>query len=168
MPGREGFETNREIAAIYGSGGSDVAPIVPVVTLPEGTTVDSPGVTEQLDAALDRVQAALPVARIASYASTGDRTFVSEDGRTTYALVYVPYQPGLNPGVVEVPLAERALTGVEVGGSPVEVTGLEALRARSAGGGEGVTSFSRSSSQAPVRFSSSRSSSPRSWRSCRS
>ena len=31
LPGREAFETNREIAAIYGSGG-DVAPIVPVVS----------------------------------------------------------------------------------------------------------------------------------------
>ena len=138
VPGREGFETNREIAALYGNGGN-VAPIVPVVTLPEGTTVDSPGVTKQLDAALDRVQAALPVARIASYASTGDRTFVSDDGQTTYALVYVPYRPGLNPGVVEVGLAERALAGVEVGGSPVEVTGLDALRVESEGGDEGVS-----------------------------
>ena len=42
VPGREGFETNREIASIYGNGG-DVAPIVPVVTLPRGTTIDSPG-----------------------------------------------------------------------------------------------------------------------------
>ena len=50
VPGREGFETNREIAARYGNGG-DVAPLVPVVTLPAGTTVDSPGVRAQLDAA---------------------------------------------------------------------------------------------------------------------
>jgi RND superfamily putative drug exporter len=138
VPGREGFETNRQIGALYGNGGN-VAPIVPVVTLPEGTTVDSPGVTEQLDAALNRVQAALPAARIASYASTGDRTFVSDDGRTTYALVYVPYRAGLDPGEVEVGLAERALAGVEVGGSPVEVTGLDALRVESEGGGEGVS-----------------------------
>ena len=88
VPGREAFETNREIAAIYGSGGA-VAPIVPVVTLPEGTTVNSPGVREEFDAALARVEAALPDARLASYASTGDRAFVSEDGRTTFALVYI-------------------------------------------------------------------------------
>ena len=62
VPGREGFETNRAIAARYGNGG-DVVPIVPVVTLPEGTTVDSPGVTEELDAALAKVQEALPDAR---------------------------------------------------------------------------------------------------------
>jgi uncharacterized membrane protein YdfJ with MMPL/SSD domain len=52
LPGREGFETNREIATIYGSGG-DIAPLVPVVTLPRGTTVDAPGIAPQLDAALD-------------------------------------------------------------------------------------------------------------------
>src|SRR5688500_13024678 len=81
VPGREGFETNKELAAIYGAGG-DVAPIVPVVTLPEGKTVDSPGVRQQLDAALAKVETALPGASTASYASTGDRAFVSEDGRT--------------------------------------------------------------------------------------
>ena len=44
VPGREGFETNQELAEIYGNGG-DVAPIVPVVKLPPGKTVDSPGVS---------------------------------------------------------------------------------------------------------------------------
>ena len=43
VPGREGFETNKELAELYGSGGN-VAPIVPVVKLPKGKTVDSPGV----------------------------------------------------------------------------------------------------------------------------
>src|SRR5688572_18938234 len=97
LPGREGFETNREIAARYGSGG-DVLPIVPVVTLPQGTTVDSPGIRAELDGALARVRAALPNARLASYSSTGDRAFVSDDGRTTFALVYIPQKPGLEPG----------------------------------------------------------------------
>jgi putative drug exporter of the RND superfamily len=54
VPGREGFETNKELAEIYGAGG-DVAPIVPVVTLPQGKTVDTPGVREELDAALAKV-----------------------------------------------------------------------------------------------------------------
>ena len=65
VPGREGFEANQQIAAIYGSGG-DVAPLVPVVHLPKGTTVDSPGVRSELAAALAHVKAALPAARIAS------------------------------------------------------------------------------------------------------
>jgi putative drug exporter of the RND superfamily len=129
VPGREGFETNREIASIYGNGG-DVAPIVPVVRLPAGTTVDS--VTPELAAALAKVQAALPDARVASYASTGDPAFVSEDRRTTFALVYIPQRAGLEPGQAEARAAQAALEGVTVGGAPVQVTGLEALRAAGA------------------------------------
>jgi RND superfamily putative drug exporter len=128
LPGSESSETNRDLAEIYGSGG-DVAPLVPVVALPPGTTVDSPGVVAQLDAALGKVEAALPEARTASYASSGDRAFVSADGRTTFALVYIPSLGGVDPGQSEARLAQEALAGVEVGGSPVEVTGLDALRA---------------------------------------
>ena len=55
IPGREGYETNKDIGEVYGSGG-DVAPLVPVVTLTKGTTVDSPGVTAELASALARVK----------------------------------------------------------------------------------------------------------------
>ncbi len=136
IPGREGFETNEQLAEIYGAGG-DVAPIVPVVTLSEGKTVDSPGVREELDAALAKVQAALPESMSASFASTGDRAFVSDDGRTTFALVYIPAEGGVDPGQEEARAAQAALSGITVGGSAVEVTGLDALRA-SAGDNEGA------------------------------
>ena len=128
VPGREGFEANQQIAAIYGSGG-DVAPLVPVVQLPKGTTVDSPGVRSELAAVLARVQRALPAARIASYASTGDRSFVSADGRTTFALVDIPARGGVDQGQPEARLAQKALAGTTVGGARVQVTGLDALRA---------------------------------------
>ena len=88
LPGTEAFVANSRVAAVYGNGG-DVAPLVPVVTVPKGRTVDSPGVAGQLDAALAKVKAALPNARVASYASTHDRAFVSADGRTTFALVSI-------------------------------------------------------------------------------
>ncbi len=136
IPGREGFETNEELSEIYGAGG-DGAPIVPVVTLPQGTTVDTPGVREELDAALAKVEAALPESMSASFASTGDRAFVSADGRTTFALVYIPAVGGVDPGIDEARAAQAALAGVTVGGSAVEVTGLDALRA-SAGDIEGA------------------------------
>jgi len=135
VPGREGFDTNQELGEIYGNGG-DVAPIVPVVKLPPGQTVDSPGVSGQLDAALAKVEAALPEAMTASYASTRDRAFVSDDGRTTFAFVYIPAKGGVAPGQEEARHAQAALAGVTVGGSPVEVTGLDALRA-AAGENEG-------------------------------
>jgi hypothetical protein len=126
-PGLEASEANDKLGEIYGSGG-DIAPIVPVVKLPKGTTVDSPGITKQLDAAVAKVEAALPKARTASYASTGNRAFVSDDGRTTFALVYIPAKGGVDPGWVEAQAAQKALNGVTVGGSAVEVTGLDALR----------------------------------------
>jgi RND superfamily putative drug exporter len=139
-PGLEASEANQKLGEIYGNGG-DIAPIVPVVQLPAGKTVDSPGISRQLDTALAKVKTALPEARTASYASTGDRAFVSADGRTTFALVYIPAKGGANPGWVEARAAQAALANVTVGGSAVEVTGLDALRSSSGesdGNGTGV------------------------------
>ncbi len=136
VPGREGFETNREIVARYGSGG-DVAPLVPVVTLPAPTTFDAPGVRAQFDAAVDRVRAAVPGSR-----ALADEAFVSKDRRTAYALVYIPEKPGLEPGQAEAKQAEAALAGATVAGAPVRVTGLDALRADSASGAGDDTSVS--------------------------
>ena len=64
VPGREGFETNQQLDEIYGNGGN-IAPIVPVVKLPAGQTVDSPGIRRQLDAAVAKVEAALQNSRTA-------------------------------------------------------------------------------------------------------
>src|ERR671933_1252947 len=47
VPGREGWEASQQIERIYGNGG-ETLPLMPVVTLPKGTTVDSPGVKDQL------------------------------------------------------------------------------------------------------------------------
>jgi RND superfamily putative drug exporter len=134
LPGTEAAIANSRIAGVYGSGG-DVAPLVPVVTVAKGKSVDSPGVTRELEGALAKVKAALPDARVASYASTHDRAFVSDDGRTTFALVSIPARGGVNPGQAEARMAQAALAGVTVGGSPVRVTGLDALRAAAADGG---------------------------------
>jgi RND superfamily putative drug exporter len=135
VPGKEAFAANSQIAATYGNGG-DAAPLVPVVSLPRGKTVDSPDVTRELDAALSEVERALPDARVVSYASTHDPAFVSEDGRTTFALVYIPAQGGIDPGQAEAHAAQAAVNGATVGGAPVEVTGLDALRASAKDGGE--------------------------------
>jgi RND superfamily putative drug exporter len=135
LPGRQAFVANRQIAATYGNGG-DVAPLVPVVSLPKGETFDSPGVRADLNRALAKIQAAVPSARVASYASTRDRSFVSEDGRTTFALVYIPAEGGTEPGQREARAAQAAVHGITVGGAPVRVTGLDALRAAAADDGK--------------------------------
>ena len=138
LPGREGYEANEQIIKTYGNGGT-AAPAVPVVTLPSGTTVDSPGVKKQLATAFARVEQALPQARVASFASTGDRAFVSDDGRTTFALVYIPDTGGATPGQAEARRAQAAVDGVDVAGAPVRVTGLDALRGSAGQSAEGDT-----------------------------
>jgi putative drug exporter of the RND superfamily len=139
VPGKEGWETNEEIAARYQGTGGDAAPLIPVVTLGEGVTVDSPGVRADLNRIDARLDEALPNSRIASYASTGDEAFVSDDGRTTYALVYPPPDPdsafGENPRAEEA--ASAALEGATVGGEPVHLTGFDALAEDSGADSEG-------------------------------
>ncbi len=120
LPGSDSSDTNEAIVAQYGTGGF-AQPIVAVVELPAGTTVDSPGVVDELDGALTRAAEALPVARVASFASTGDRAFVSEDGRTTFGLVYLPHS--WTEGGAHVEAVTAALAGVTVAGSPVDITG---------------------------------------------
>ncbi len=139
VPDKEGWETNQVIAQRYQETGGDTAPLVPVVTLPEGESVESPQVQKELAQIDARLDEALPNARIASYASTGDDTFVSDDGRTTYALVYPQPDPdsafGENPAAEKV--ASRALEGATVAGQPVHLTGFDALAEDSGADSEG-------------------------------
>jgi RND superfamily putative drug exporter len=95
--GSESEKTDLAIERMYGNGNH--YPVIAVVTLPRGTTVDTPGVRTQLGAALARVSTGQgpssnspwqlgPGSRVVSFASTGNRAFVSHDGRTTFALIY--------------------------------------------------------------------------------
>jgi RND superfamily putative drug exporter len=139
VPDKEGWETNVAIAERYGGTGGDTAPLLPVVTLPEGQSADSPAVKTDLEELDDRLAEALPGARIASYASTGDEVFVSDDGSTTYAVVYPPPDPNSTFG--QNPAAERAASGaledVTVAGEAVKLTGFDALAEDSGADSEG-------------------------------
>ena len=139
VPGKEGWETNVAIAERYQGTGGDTAPLIPVVTLPKGMSVDDPAVTRSLGELDARLSDALPNARIASYASTRDSSFVSADGRTTFALVYPQPDPtsafGENPAAARA--ASAALQGAGVAGRPVHLTGFDALFEDSGDAGEG-------------------------------
>ncbi|MDX6586264.1 MAG: putative drug exporter of the superfamily [Solirubrobacterales bacterium] len=129
VPDKEGWETNQVIAENYGGTGGDTAPLLPVVTLPEGESVDAPAVTADLEALDASLAEALPNSRIASYASTGDDAFVSADGTTVFAVIYP--QPDPDSAFGENPEAEKAASAVvedtTVAGSPVHLTGFDAL-----------------------------------------
>jgi RND superfamily putative drug exporter len=63
VPGREGWTTNVAIAQRYRGTGGTGQPLLPVVTLPQGTTVTSPGVRADLARIDARLRRALPGAR---------------------------------------------------------------------------------------------------------
>ncbi|HLJ01789.1 MAG TPA: MMPL family transporter [Solirubrobacteraceae bacterium] len=139
VPGREGFVTNAQIKRLLHTGG-DVAPLLAVVTMPEGTTVSSPGVAQALGSVERRLHEVIPGVRTASLAETQSRALVSADGRTTYVLAYPPPDNesfGNNTRAAKA--ATAALRGVTVAGAPVYVTGFDALQSQTGGsGGPGV------------------------------
>jgi putative drug exporter of the RND superfamily len=134
VPGKEGWEANKEIEQTFKGTGGNSAPLVPVVQL-KGTAADS---RSQLAALETKVKQALPGARVTGYGSTGDASFISKDGKTAYVIAYPPPDPDQPFG--DHPKAEKklraALSGVTVGGAPVHLTGYDAL-ANQTGGNEG-------------------------------
>jgi RND superfamily putative drug exporter len=92
-PGAASYPVNQAILHSYGTGG-DGYPEAVVITLPAGTTVDTPESGSALRRAFDQL-AADPGLRVVSYANTGNRRLVSADGRTTLALVFTPHHSEL-------------------------------------------------------------------------
>ena len=138
LPGQPAYETNTAILARFDSGG-DNPPLVVAVRLPPGATVTSPGVKGELGSVFGAAARALPGARVASWVSTGDRAFVSADGRTTFELVYpVPDFSGGNPYVTALPQLTAALAGQQIDGAPVYITGSEILSSGGQSGGGSV------------------------------
>ena len=129
VPNKEGWETNVDIEKHYRGTGGNTSPLVPVVKLPQDTRVDSPSVRADLAKVDKELAQALPGSRVVSYASTGDETFISDDGHTTFGLIYP--QPDPDSAFGENPQAEKAasaaLKGATVAGQPVHLTGFDAL-----------------------------------------
>ncbi len=69
LPGAESTKANTEILRSYGNG-AYASPHVPVVTLPEGMTVDTPGIRDQLNAVFARITVARPDACVVSCADS--------------------------------------------------------------------------------------------------
>jgi RND superfamily putative drug exporter len=141
VPGKEGWVTNQQIAHEFNGTGGNGAPLLAVVTLPSDRPVSSTAVRDGLRGVESRLHQSLPGSRVAGYAATGSRAFVSSDGRTTFVIAYPPpdrNQPfGDNPNAAK--KATAALAGASVAGAPVHVTGVDALSVQSGGGnGPGV------------------------------
>jgi putative drug exporter of the RND superfamily len=128
LPGEPGYQANQEILRRYGTGGAK-EPLVPVVVLPAGTTVDSPALGRAFDALARHTGL-----RVVSYATTGDRRFVSADGRTTFGLVYLADQRLVGAADLG-PQVTAELAGALPPGWSVRVTGIDELAAGNHAGG---------------------------------
>ncbi len=141
VPGKEGWITNRQIANDFHGTGGNGAPLLAVVTLPSGTSVDSPGVQRELQGVESRLLSTLPGARLAGYASTHSAAFLSSDRHTTFVVAYPAPDPTQafenNPEAAK--RASAAMAGTTIAGAPLHLTGYDALSNQSGGGkGPGV------------------------------
>jgi putative drug exporter of the RND superfamily len=126
MPG-QAFQVDNQIVREYGNGGSQ-PPYVPVLTVPAGQRVTSPAVAAQTGKAFAAVRRVVPGARIADYATTHDRAFISENGRSTFALVYTAPSTGF-AGPSLGPAIRNSLAAAVPAGWRTGVTGEQLLEA---------------------------------------
>src|SRR5215217_3252536 len=95
LPGQPGYETERQIVDTYGQ--SARSPLVAVVTAPDGQTVED--ARDEVGAVFGAVRSQVPDVRVVDYASTGDHRFITDNGRSTFGLVYVPPPESFGPGL---------------------------------------------------------------------
>jgi RND superfamily putative drug exporter len=120
MPG-QAYRVDSQIAREYGNGGSQT-PYVAVLTAPPGQRVDA-AVTGRVFGALHR---AVPDARIADYATTGSRAFLTRGGGSTFALVYTADSTSFNAPDLG-PAIQHTLTSAAPPGWKTGVTGEQLL-----------------------------------------
>ena len=110
LPGQPGDDAEVQLIETYGVSTFDT--YVAIVTVPEGETVqeNQDAIAEVFDAAVTAVEGddALTAVqevqlRAVTFASTGDEGFITDDGRTTFALLQAPIPVTFGP-YIEVPL----------------------------------------------------------------
>src|SRR5579859_8115705 len=124
MPG-QAFQVDNRITRVYGNGGAQ-APYLPVVTVPAGERITDPAVAAATGRAFAAVARAIPHVRIADYATTGDRAFITRDGRSTFALVYTAGGAGFG-GPNLAPAIQHAVTAAAPPGWHAGITGSQLL-----------------------------------------
>jgi putative drug exporter of the RND superfamily len=134
LPGQPGYETGLKILHTFGNGGTNTPPAILVVTVPSGQSVATDRAT--LARGFDTLRQEDPSVRVVDYASTGDREFVTNDGRSTFAYVFEPLPKSFavdSDSTAAQHALEAALPGYQVG-----LTGLNQLAAGGSTKGPGV------------------------------
>jgi putative drug exporter of the RND superfamily len=125
LPGQEGYETEVKLAQAYGT--AAYASYIPTFTAPQGEKIADH--RDDVKAVADAIRA-IPGVRVLDYGDTPDAKFITDDGRTTFALVYAPQPQGFTD-----PIAEKFNTVVQSAAAQhhldVKVTGYNQLSAGS-------------------------------------
>jgi RND superfamily putative drug exporter len=95
LPGQPGDTAEQQLVTTYGASSFDT--YVAVVTLPEDQEVADH--QDEVDGVFRAVTEAAPQVRLTDYASTGDKGFLSDDGRTSFALIQGPLPTSFGPGI---------------------------------------------------------------------
>lgn len=115
LPGQPGDTAEQQLIETYGASSFDT--YVAVLTVPDGQSVASS--KDEITQVFGAVQKAVPAARVVDFAMTGDQGFVSDDGRTTFALIQGPLPKSFGPGIeiqIEPALSKAAKSqGLESG-----------------------------------------------------
>jgi RND superfamily putative drug exporter len=133
LPGQPGYETAARIINTYGNGG-DQPPAILVATVPPGGSVGAD--KDTIAAAFATVRRAEPSLRVVDLAVTGDSSFVTDNGKSTFALVYTPPVNGFGSDTqltAAQGILQRQLPGYDIG-----LTGLNQLATGSSTKGPGV------------------------------
>ena len=115
LPGQPGYEAEKELVATFGTSTADT--LVPVITVPEGSSVSDRAA--DIAGVFDALRVAVPQVRVVDLGSTGDDRFVTDDGRSTFALIQGPQPSGFGPGISAqvLPVVQQAAgaAGLQVG-----------------------------------------------------
>ncbi|MFZ0668653.1 MAG: MMPL family transporter [Acidimicrobiales bacterium] len=122
LPGQPGYETASKIIGIWGNGG-DQPPSILVVTAPAGQTIS--GDSAAVGSAFAGAARSEPSLRVVDYATTGDRAFFTNNGWSTFALVFTP--PVNNFGSGKQVQAAQTMLQHDLTGYQVGLTGLNQL-----------------------------------------
>src|SRR3954453_5827157 len=124
LPGQPGDRAEHQLVDTYGV--SSMSTYVAVVTVPEGQTVDANKAA--IGTMIASSVSAVPdlKLRVVDLASTGDRGFITKDGRTTYALIQAPTQKTMG-AYIETQLDPALAKAAAANGFTADLTGYELL-----------------------------------------
>ncbi|MFI6676098.1 MMPL family transporter [Kribbella sp. NPDC050470] len=127
LPGQPGYEAEKQLEQTYGTNSS--SPFISVVTVPKGSTVE--GEKARVGDVYEAIRQQVPGVRVVDFASTNDPRFLTNDGRSTFGLVFMPLPSGFGSSL-EAEISAAADAAAERSGLEAGLTSYEML----AGGGD--------------------------------